>query len=152
MSEERRKVETFYGGKLRVRICGLLRRDDGALLCALHQGVGPLGRLWVPPGGGLQFGEKLEECLRREFLEETGLEVAVGELHSVHEFVRPPLHAVEIFYHLTTGTAPAPVLGTDPEWPADLPPVISELAWIGPADLEDPRLYHAVVHQVLAGQ
>lgn len=151
MSEERRKVETFYGGKLRVRICGLLRRGDGALLCALHRGVGELGSLWVPPGGGLQFGEKLEECLRREFLEETGLEVILRALHSVHEFVEPPLHAVEIFYEVEALSAQAPVLGSDPEWPTELPPVISELAWIAPADLDDPRLYHAVVHQILFG-
>lgn len=149
MSEERRKVETFYGGKLRVRICGLLRREDGALLCALHQGVGELGRLWVPPGGGLNFGEKFEECLQREFLEETGLKVAVGALHSVHEFVKPPLHAVELFYHVTASTEHAPVLGSDPEWPADQPPVISELAWVATNDLTDSRLYHAVVHQIL---
>lgn len=149
MSEERRKVETFYGGKLRLRICGLLRREDGALLCALHQGVGELGRLWVPPGGGLDFGEKLEDCLRREFVEETGLEVSVGALHSVHEFIRPPLHAVEMFYEVSASSRQAPRLGTDPEWPRDLPPVILELAWVLPKDVDDPRLYHAVVRQVL---
>lgn len=149
MSEERRKVETFYGGKLRLRICGLLQRNDGALLCALHHGVGELNRLWVPPGGGLDFGEKLDDCLRREFLEETGLDISVGSLHSVHEFVRPPLHAVELFYHVTASSTQVPVLGTDPEWPSDLPPVISELAWVLPGDIADPRLYHAVVREVL---
>lgn len=31
------------------------------------------------PGGGLEFGEGTRECLKREFLEETGLEVMVGD-------------------------------------------------------------------------
>ena len=31
------------------------------------------------PGGGLEFGEGTRDCLKREFLEETGLLVEVGE-------------------------------------------------------------------------
>jgi len=35
---------------------------------------------WVIPGGGLEEGESEEECVRREMLEETGLEVVVERL------------------------------------------------------------------------
>ncbi len=31
------------------------------------------------PGGGLELGEGTRECLKREFMEETGLDVTVGE-------------------------------------------------------------------------
>jgi len=31
------------------------------------------------PGGGLEFGEGTRDCLKREFMEEMGLEVSVGE-------------------------------------------------------------------------
>ncbi len=31
------------------------------------------------PGGGLEFGEGTRDCLKREFMEETGLDITVGE-------------------------------------------------------------------------
>jgi 8-oxo-dGTP pyrophosphatase MutT (NUDIX family) len=31
------------------------------------------------PGGGLEFGEGTKDCLKREFKEETGLDVTIGE-------------------------------------------------------------------------
>jgi len=31
------------------------------------------------PGGGMEFGEGTRDCLKREFKEETGLDVAIGE-------------------------------------------------------------------------
>lgn len=35
---------------------------------------------WELPGGRLEAGESPEECVRREVLEETGLDVEVGDL------------------------------------------------------------------------
>ncbi len=31
------------------------------------------------PGGGLEFGEGTRDCLKREFMEETGLDVTIGD-------------------------------------------------------------------------
>jgi 8-oxo-dGTP diphosphatase len=153
MESDRSKVEAFYGGKLRVRVCGILQRpEDGAVLAGLHNGVGPLGQLWVPPGGGLQLGETLTECLQREFLEEAHLHILLGAFHNVFEFVDMPLHAIELFYHVHLATPGVARLGTDPEWPIAESPILQELAWITPKAYKsaDKGLYHPVFRALFA--
>jgi ADP-ribose pyrophosphatase YjhB (NUDIX family) len=52
---------------------GLLERDGRVLLA--RRGIEPRLGFWDIPGGFLEEGEKPLDGLRREFLEETGLEV-----------------------------------------------------------------------------
>jgi len=61
------------------------------------------GKYWFP-GGGIEIGEKIEEGLRREIREETGLEVKIKKLLLAKEnfFYYEPLdeayHAFLFFY------------------------------------------------------
>ena len=100
-----------------MRVCGLLI-DNGQILLAQHKPFGPANELWIPPGGGMEFGESATECLIREFREETNLEVQVGQLLFVHEIRRNPIHAIELFFEITnySGTIKT---GTDPELSSD---------------------------------
>jgi 8-oxo-dGTP diphosphatase len=41
------------------------------------------------PGGGLEFGEGTRDCLVREFIEETGLEVTIGDHIYTTDFYQP---------------------------------------------------------------
>jgi len=105
-------VYSTFGNKLRVRVCGLCE-DNQRLLMINHTGI-KSGDFWAPPGGGLEFGETVEACLKREFLEETGLEIEVQDFQLICEFIRPPLHAIEIFFRvkINQGTLKT---GIDPE-------------------------------------
>lgn len=102
-----------YENKLRVRVCGLMIEEGKLLLVELKS---PLTNswIWMPPGGGVEFGETLEEALTREFLEETGISISVGERIHINEIVEPPIHAIE-FYFLVSRVGGELNLGKDPE-------------------------------------
>jgi 8-oxo-dGTP diphosphatase len=95
----RTEVLRLYGNRLRIRVCGLYREGD-RLLMVRHRGINPSDTFWCPPGGGLQFGEATREGLIREFDEETGLQIEVGDMLFVNEFMEPPLHALELFFEV----------------------------------------------------
>jgi 8-oxo-dGTP diphosphatase len=106
------EVAKIYGQKVRVRICGLCWRDN-SLLLVNHTGITD-SDFWAPPGGGLEFGESFEECLKKEFLEETGLNVEVGNFRFGCEFIQRPLHSVELFFDVKEISGEL-IVGTDPE-------------------------------------
>jgi mutator protein MutT len=66
----------------------------------IERGKEPLKGFWSLPGGVLETGEYLEEAVRREVREETGLEVKVLELFEIFERImrdrrgRPEYHYV----------------------------------------------------------
>jgi 8-oxo-dGTP diphosphatase len=93
------EIERVYGGKIRVRACGLCWKDD-MLLLVNHHHLGP-DHFWAPPGGGIELWRSAEQTLKQEFLEETGLEINVGEFQFAAEFIKPPLHAIELFFPVT---------------------------------------------------
>lgn len=66
----------------------ILLRSDGAALLQHRDDIPglPHAGLWAPPGGHREPGESLEECARREFLEETAYRLdALHPLLRVHD-------------------------------------------------------------------
>ncbi len=79
----------------------MLRRDSVLLV---ERGRPPLQGYWSLPGGVLETGETLEDGIRREVLEETGLEVKPAGVVEIFERImldgrgRPEYHYVLIDY------------------------------------------------------
>lgn len=108
----RNPVHELYGKKLRLRACGLCVREESLLL--INHTFITEGDFWAPPGGGIEFGETAEACIKREFKEETGLEIDVGKFLFACEFIKEPLHAIELFFEVNPVWGSLK-LGTDPE-------------------------------------
>jgi 8-oxo-dGTP diphosphatase len=64
-----------------VSVSGVVIRDDGRVLVIKRDDNGH----WEAPGGVLELDESFEAGVRREVLEETGLEVAVERLTGVYK-------------------------------------------------------------------
>lgn len=110
-------IESHFGNRLRLRVCGICVENDRLLLAA-HKGLGNAGELWIPPGGEVELGQTVPENLAREFIEETGLEVSVGPLLFVHEHLAAPFHAVEMFFKVAVKGGEL-ITGYDPELAPD---------------------------------
>ena len=106
-------AQQLYGNRIRVRACGICIENDRVLMIG-HRAILGENTFWSPPGGGVEVGEMAEDALRREFLEETGLEVAIGKLLIMNEFVKLPLHGIELFF-VVKRVGGELTLGHDPE-------------------------------------
>lgn len=126
-----------YKGKLRVRSCGILIENDKILLLKLHSPV-TNNHVWMPPGGGIELGESLNEALLREFAEETGLEITVIKLLHVHELIKKSFHTIE-FYFLVERTGGELKLGTDPEHTDDAQ-ILHSLRFFSEEEVRDIEL------------
>lgn len=127
--------------------------QDGAVLLVEHKTFAPDDPAmpeswWILPGGVIERGETVEEALKREVQEETGLECRVGRMLFVKELLYPwpgapgqgqRHHSVSIGFHceVTGGTL---VTGRDPEFPDDRQ-VILKSAWLPVDRLHDYSLY-----------
>ena len=81
----------------RIRAGALITRVESILLVG---GTGDHGHLWWTPGGRVEGAETWAECVKRETREETGLEIDIGRLAYVREWVTAhnDIHHFEVLF------------------------------------------------------
>lgn len=124
------KVSEVYGKKIRLRVCGVLNRG-GEFLLVKHEGLNPSNEFWNFPGGGLEENEDIKSALAREFKEETRLEISIGELVHIQEFIQGELHAIELYFQVYQQGKEAAKLGFDPEMN-----ILTGLRWFKPDEVK----------------
>ena len=134
--------------ELRLSVKAIIIRDGRVLLlrCRDQDGV-----WYALPGGGQVAGETLEQCLRRECLEELGCNVRMGPLRFVrdyiswhHEFAAhdPNSHQVELMFEA--------YLESEPSLPSQPDSMQDGFAWLELASLPGCRLYPRVLERALS--
>ncbi len=106
---------------LKVRATAVLI-EDGNILLVEQRVAESLARGWSLPGGTLEFGETLQECIVREMKEETGLDVAIERLLYVCDRLQDERHVVHVTFAVRR-VGGRLQLGAEPE--ADANPIES---------------------------
>ncbi|WP_309493371.1 NUDIX hydrolase [Candidatus Hecatella orcuttiae] len=101
--------ERQYPSYPRVGVGALIRCGEQVLL--VRRKFEPGKGLWSIPGGLVELGERLEEAVRREVKEETGLDVAIENLINVGEVIEADGEGRILFHYVLIDYSARPVGG-----------------------------------------
>ena len=109
-----------------------MKRDRVLLV---ERAKSPLKGYWSLPGGIVECGEKLEQGIRREVLEETGLEIELLSIFEIFERIIPDSEGKIEYHYVLIDYLCRPIGGrlaaaTD----------VSQVAWVTEQNLGDYRL------------
>ncbi|MES2629134.1 MAG: NUDIX hydrolase [Bacteroidota bacterium] len=88
-----------------IRVYGLLENSEGQVLVLSEKIRGGIYDKF--PGGGIELGEGSREALKRELMEELGIEAEIGDhLYTTDYFIesvfRPGLQVMALYYKVST--------------------------------------------------
>ena len=91
--------------RINVRVYALILNDKKEILISEENRHGKSFTKF--PGGGLEWGEGIKECLVRELEEELGLKAMIGDLFYVNEFFQESAFAknnqmISFYYSITS--------------------------------------------------
>lgn len=130
-----------YPGAPVVGVGGVVIHGGRALL--IKRGSAPLEGQWSIPGGTLELGESLQEGVRRELLEETGIEVRILELIEVFDRIFRDASG-EIQYHFVIVDYLCELVSGEASAASD----VTATAWVTEADLSNYKLTEAATRVI----
>ena len=94
-------VDESYYPKRRVTVRAIVLHQ-GKLLCVRQKhydgNIITEADVWCLPGGGLELDETITDGVRREMVEETGVEPVLGNLLYVQQFKYDGIESLEFFF------------------------------------------------------
>jgi len=80
-----------------IRIRAVIVHDNKLLVMRMHT-----NEFYALPGGKMEFGESIQDCLKREIIEELGVEPQIGKLLFTNNFIENNNNqSVEFFFEVT---------------------------------------------------
>lgn len=80
----------------------VISNDRGKILIDRRKEQGEMGGLWEFPGGKIEAGETIEECIKREVKEELDIEIMVGDrlttITHAYKTFKVTLHVHKCYY------------------------------------------------------
>ena len=121
---------------------------EGRNILLVERAKEPLKGYWSIPGGIVEAGERLEDAVRREVREETGLEIEPLAMFEIFERIMPDREA-RPEYHYVLIDYLCRVVGGQLAAASD----VSQVAWVSEQNLREYRLTEgtlAVVERAFA--
>lgn len=137
-----------YEGFTRVRVGAILIEKKRILLVRQQSMFDSSVVHLLPPGGGVDFQESLQNAVIRECFEETGLMVTPEKLVYINEFIYDRVHAVEFYFLVSRKNEKMPEIGFDPELPAEQQ-ILKEVLWVPLSELKGKNFIPATMAEVL---
>ena len=81
---------------LNIACCGIIEKNKKVLIT--KRKVNPFKNRYVLPGGKLDKGELLRDCLKREIFEEVGLEVIHKNFFDFYEVMLPDRYYLVMYF------------------------------------------------------
>lgn len=85
--------------KIKIRVRGVILNDDKMLVVKM-----PHNDFYCLPGGKLDYGEDIKECMEREIVEELGVKPKIGRLLFSNTFIEKNMNqSLEFIFEITNG-------------------------------------------------
>ncbi len=85
--------------KFLIRCRAVIINDDKLLVVRIMD-----NKFYALPGGHLEWGEDIKECLSREIVEELGIKPEIGRLLYINNFIeKENEQSIEFFFEVTNG-------------------------------------------------
>ncbi len=134
-------MKTLRNDRPRVRVAGIVIQENSILLI---QHIKNEKKYWLVPGGGVDWGESLEEALIREYKEETNLDIEVKDFLFFSEAISPDKnkHVINLYFLVKIkNDSETMKIGNETN--------LSDLKYVSKEEIQNIKLYPNIKEQLM---